>query len=78
MVGIYLLGVFVCLLWWTLDLLFLQRINIFNGSDLAFALFISLFSWITVLVLFLRLLVKVVFSLLDKAENTILWRRKDN
>lgn len=78
LLGAYLLGVFVCLLLWILDLLFIQKIDVFNGSDLAFALFISLFSWITVLALSLRLLLKVIFVLLDKAEKIILWKRKGN
>lgn len=78
MLGIYLFGVLICLIWWALDLIFLQRINVFNVGDLVVALFIALFSWITVLALSLRLLVKVIFVLLDKAEKIILWKRKDN
>ena len=78
MLGIYLLGVLVCLIWWALDLIFLQRIDVFNGGDLVFALFIALFSWIAVLALSLRLLVKGIFALLDKAENMILWKRNNS
>lgn len=76
MLEVYLLGMFMCLLLWPLDLLFIQKIDVFNGRDLVFALFISLFSWITVLVLFIRLLDEVLCLLLDKAKNIIIWKRK--
>lgn len=76
MLEVYLLGMFMCLLLWSLDLLFIQKIDVFNGRDLVFALFISLFSWITVLVLFIRLLDEVLCLLLDKAKNIIIWKRK--
>lgn len=76
MLEVYLLGMLMCLLLWALDLLFIQKIDVFNGGDLVFALFISLFSWITVLVLFIRLLDEVLCLLLDKAKNIIIWKRK--
>lgn len=76
MLEVYLLGMFMCLLLWALDLLFIQKIDVFNGRDLVFALFISLFSWIAVLVLFIRLLDEVLCLLLDKAKNIIIWKRK--
>lgn len=76
MIEIYLLGVFISFLWWLLDFFFLQKIDKFSGEDLIVTFFLSLFSWVAILVLALRLLWKLISIILDKSEHIIIWKRK--
>lgn len=78
MIEVYLLGVFISFLWWLLDLFFLQKIDEFSGEDLIATFFLSLFSWVMIFILALRLLWKLISIILDKSDHIIIWKRKNS